>query len=184
MNKPIAIKHLPRRAEPTDAEGQFLADLAKNAGEYPVILEVGACVGISTCWLASGNKNAMVYSVDAWELGDTPHSHKLYRDVYMLNIAYMGFDDRVIPVHAFSVEAAKSWFTPLDMLYIDGAHDYDNVRADILAWEPFVKPGGILALHDADQPDVERALQDTLWTSGRYSHWSRNDRILSGRKNS
>ena len=181
MNKPIAIKHLPRRAGPTEAEGQFLADLVHPL-EYPVILEVGACVGLSACWLAAGNKNAIVYSVDAWELGDTPHSHKLYRDVYNLNIAYMGFADRVISVQGFSVEIASAWFTPLDFLYIDGAHDYDNVKADILAWEPFLKTGGTLAMHDINQPDVERAVQDTIWSSGRYSHWSRNERIMAGRK--
>jgi len=49
----------------------------------------------------------------------------------------------------YSVEAAKQ--VPdgsLDFVYIDGAHDYTNVKADIEAWAPKVKVGGIISGDD------------------------------------
>ncbi|MCH2139369.1 MAG: class I SAM-dependent methyltransferase [Phycisphaerales bacterium] len=59
---------------------------------------------------------------------------------------------------------------------IDANHDYDAVVADLRAWRPKVKPGGVLAGHnyDAQWPDVVRAVdeltggpeqtfQDTSW---------------------
>jgi hypothetical protein len=46
------------------------------------------------------------------------------------------------------------------MVFIDGAHDYDSVYSDLTAWWPRVKDGGILAGHDIDSPDVQRALED------------------------
>jgi len=35
-----------------------------------------------------------------------------------------------------------------DFVYIDAAHNFDNVMTDIIYWEKKVKPGGILAGHD------------------------------------
>lgn len=52
-------------------------------------------------------------------------------------------------IKKYSVEAAKD--VPdgsLDFVYIDGAHDYDNVKADIEAWAPKVRIGGIISGDD------------------------------------
>jgi len=38
----------------------------------------------------------------------------------------------------------------LDIVYIDAEHNYDNVKADIIAWIPKVRLGGILCGHDYD----------------------------------
>ena len=35
-----------------------------------------------------------------------------------------------------------------DMVFLDAAHDHDSVNADIDAWFPLVRPGGIIAGHD------------------------------------
>jgi predicted O-methyltransferase YrrM len=41
---------------------------------------------------------------------------------------------------------------PLDVLFIDGDHSYEGVRADFEQYAPLVRPGGIVALHDIN-PD-------------------------------
>ncbi len=75
-----------------------------------------------------------------------------------------------------SVDAAEL-FAPgeLDMVFIDGDHSYEGARADIGAWTPIIKPGGILAGHDyyTRWPGVVRAVDeafenvqfmpDTMW---------------------
>lgn len=40
------------------------------------------------------------------------------------------------------------WRLPLDLVYIDADHRYDQVRKDIHSWWPFVAHGGIIAGHD------------------------------------
>ena len=52
----------------------------------------------------------------------------------------------------------------LDFVYLDGAHDYESVKADIKAWWPKLSDRGILAGHDwTDQPHhagVKRAVTE------------------------
>jgi hypothetical protein len=52
-----------------------------------------------------------------------------------------------------SLDAAK-WFDDemLDFVFIDGSHDYESVKADIIAWRGKIKPGGWLIMHDYDNP--------------------------------
>ncbi len=57
----------------------------------------------------------------------------------------------------------------LDAVYIDGDHDEKNVRADVAAWRPKLKPGGLLMGHDyllakvaLDDAEV-KVYQDSSW---------------------
>jgi len=36
----------------------------------------------------------------------------------------------------------------IDFIFIDGDHSYNACKADIAAWTPFVKRGGVIAFHD------------------------------------
>lgn len=42
----------------------------------------------------------------------------------------------------------------LDFVFIDADHTLDACRADINAWAPKLKPGGLLCGHDYDRPDL------------------------------
>ncbi len=61
------------------------------------------------------------------------------------------------------------------MVFVDGDHRYEAVKADIEAWRPLVAPGGILAGHDwPNYETVRRAVVDTLGADGfevRGSSW-------------
>jgi predicted O-methyltransferase YrrM len=53
----------------------------------------------------------------------------------------------------------------LTLCFIDGSHEYEDVKADLIAWLPKVKKGGILAGHDyvnTTQPGVRRAADEVL----------------------
>lgn len=77
---------------------------------------------------------------------------KEYRDRANLSFLLMG-----------SVAAAEL-FPPhtLDFVYIDGDHRYEAVKADIAAWYPVVKPGGILGGHDYPPRDSQKKLTDAV----------------------
>lgn len=48
----------------------------------------------------------------------------------------------------------------LHAVFIDGSHKEEDVKADIDAWFMKVKPGGILAGHDIDEPGVRAAVEE------------------------
>jgi predicted O-methyltransferase YrrM len=75
--------------------------------------------------------------------------------------AGVGANVRLVP--AMTADAAKVWSEPIDFLYIDADHSYDGVMADLVAWVPHVKSGGLIVGDDYDNaiyPGVRRAWDD------------------------
>lgn len=62
------------------------------------------------------------------------------------------FGSRAKQIRLDSVDAAKKITEPLDFVYIDGDHSYEGIRADLEAWFPLIREGGIIAGHDYGQP--------------------------------
>jgi predicted O-methyltransferase YrrM len=55
---------------------------------------------------------------------------------------------------------------PLDLLFIDGDHSYDGVRADFERYGRLVRPGGLIALHDVNEDFRTRHGVDSPSISG------------------
>ena len=62
---------------------------------------------------------------------------------------------QIIYVQADANVFAKIWNYPIDVLFIDGAHDDMNVERDTLTWMPRVKSGGVILYHDYNQGNAE-----------------------------
>jgi hypothetical protein len=50
---------------------------------------------------------------------------------------------------AFSHEVVRTWSKVIDVLFLDGDHEYEGVRRDFDQWHPFLAPDGQVVLHDA-----------------------------------
>lgn len=79
------------------------------------------------------------------------------------------YADRVKVYKMTSIQAAAYvGDESLDFVFIDGDHSYKGVTADLVAWTPKVKPGGIISGHDFDNAgtlgDVRGAVQDFFGT--------------------
>lgn len=153
----------------TPGEGELLADFSNNVPDHGIIVEVGSCQGRSTAYLASGIRHkskVLIFSIDLWLLGAgrTPERH---HDVggylrFQTNLRMLGLFDRVIPVMSESTKVAKVWTLPIDLLFIDGGHKYEEVSADIKGWARFVKPKGFIAFHDYNHDEVKKAVDEFL----------------------
>lgn len=144
-----------------------LAWLAEQAKTHYRILEVGSWMGRSTTALAD-NTPGIVFAVDTWQ-GSEEHAKELVGPPGWL---FQKFQEnmRGLPVIAMqgTSAAAAQHFSKggakfFDMIFIDGAHDFDNVKADIEAWGALLQPGGILCGHDLTTwPSVAEAVFSTL----------------------
>lgn len=56
--------------------------------------------------------------------------------------------DKIYPLKGPSALWASVWTIPIDFLFIDGCHSYEAVKADIEAWTPHVREGGMILGHD------------------------------------
>ena len=115
--------------------------------EFNIGAEVGVQRGLYSSVLLANNPKLKLYLVDSY----TPFTHhrQEWQDrQYAAALRHTKGKD-VEFIKKPSVEAAKD--IPdgsLDFVYIDALHDFDSVIADILAWVPKVKKGGIVSGHD------------------------------------
>ncbi len=134
------------------------------------VAEVGIYFGKSVIFLLEKLKEMKklpvhVIGVDNW-YGDA-QDRSLAGDVVkkgcQANLATWGHANLVQLITASST-AGATYVKPgsLIMAFIDASHAYPAVLHDLLAWEPKVKPGGIIAGHDysACWPGVSRSVEE------------------------
>lgn len=148
---------------------ELLHDYAAKARKG--IVEIGSYLGKSTTALALGSRRGHlvpVWAVDPHEpycveLARGTHQYTGHnRGYFMQNIVSAGVADVVRLISLPSVQAARCWEREIDLLFIDGLHDYDSVLADLKAWYAYIPVGGHILLHDYDLPDVRRAVKKFL----------------------
>jgi predicted O-methyltransferase YrrM len=138
-----------------------LNDMIQEIGiEGFTIVEIGSFSGVSSELFAHFCKR--IYCVDIWTLDPTYQEinpDHLMRAEAQFDDVWLSHLNVIEPIQAFSLEAVKDFDDgELDMVYIDGRHDYPSVIADIKAWMPKIKKGGWLTGHDIDL-DGERVLK-------------------------
>jgi SAM-dependent methyltransferase len=143
-------------------------------------VEVGVAFGRGVVFLAEllaahGNRGANVYGIDPYRLadpadpeGDSPTHYRGALEVIVANASELELD--LIHLVREGSLRASAMFTDasLDLVMIDGKHNYRDVKADIKAWMRKVRPGGLLAGHDFCSPfvGVIRAVEKVF--SGRH----------------
>lgn len=96
----------------------------------------------------------LLISVDAWGPYAEATPEQREADYAATKARLERFGDRSAVWRSTSVNAAKHFMLDpqrqggFDFVYIDGDHSYRSVTADLEAWWPLVKPGGIIAGHD------------------------------------
>lgn len=133
------------------AESGFLYRLARRRG---TVVEIGCWMGRTTSLLvqAASVWGAEVVSVDPFTPMPNGHAQGS-ADQWGANLRRVG----LVPprlMEMTSSAAAAAWQGELALVFIDGNHTQMAVMHDLRNWTPFVKIGGVVALHDMFYPSI------------------------------
>jgi predicted O-methyltransferase YrrM len=127
-------------------EGAALADLATGKR----VLEIGSFCGRSTVCMAQTAK--AVVCIDPFDGRATSEPGSTLAE-FNANIERYGVAGKVEPYRGTtSLVAPTLTADSFDLVFIDGAHDFDSVTLDIAAAERLLAPGGLIAFHDYRRP--------------------------------
>ena len=149
----------------TEKQAVALYELARNiSSDHPRIVEIGSWLGRSSFLLAIGIKNRsnpILYCIDPFDTkGDALYSDTLVQiaaklpcsiqDQFTMNLKRKGVYHLVKVLVGYSSDFASKFSQKIDLLFIDGNHEYEAVLRDFEDWSTFIKPGGVIVLHDVD----------------------------------
>jgi glycosyltransferase involved in cell wall biosynthesis len=150
-----------------DIEGWFdfrdvYDHVAKTLPDGGTFVEVGSWKGKSAIYLAHRladlKKRIFLECVDTFQ-GDSDTGKEDIFSEFMGNA-----HDSHAKLSEFpgtSAEASEDYLAEEAYgIFIDAAHDYESVKADIAAWLPKVKEGGFFGGHDIDAPGVLQAVTE------------------------
>ncbi len=117
-------------------------------------VEVGVWRGYTSMGLLREFPRLRLYAVDPWmSAAPNPTMPKSVEELMEAEIEYVSItqfaSERRNTLRMESIEAALVLGDiQVDFVFIDGNHLYECVKADLAAWWPKVRPGGLFCGHD------------------------------------
>lgn len=129
--------------------------------KYERVIEVGVDRGeFAQCFLSRWINGRIYLGVDSYQPYDEMPFNRdgdFHMAVNRLTpygaIAKLLREDSIKVAETLLGDLGKHYYSlPYQFIYIDGAHNYESVLADLKAWWPIVSEDGMLAGHDWSDP--------------------------------
>ncbi|MFL5822188.1 MAG: class I SAM-dependent methyltransferase [Solirubrobacteraceae bacterium] len=176
----------------TEDQARLLYERAAALPAGAQIVEIGSYRGRSTIVLAlAAGADVRLTAIDSHD-GTNRGPRQIEGEwaegqgdflAFRANLDAAGVAGRVEHVRAFSQAALSELEGPVDLLYIDGAHQYRAARADIRRWGRRVSEGGTMLVHDGfSSIGVTLALFSELALAGSWRYRGRRGSLVEYRR--
>lgn len=167
----------------SDLESFFLYETARTLGgktrgiDVPNathVVEIGSYKGRSSVAIALGLKqndrcSLRLVCIDPFFDSELDPALK---NEFSNNIKNANVDDIIDLVSKYSNDAIQDWpkHNGIAMLWIDGNHEYEFVKDDLMNWGRYLLPGGVIACHDWYLLGVRQAIEELIVNQPRYQN--------------
>lgn len=131
-----------------------IAYLVKQLPANSICVNIGSKFGTSTMAMLEARDDIFIFSVDVNICHDET-AHLIDEGLYQQH--------RLVRVLGRSQDVGLNFPIMVDFVFVDGAHDDQSVRQDIVVWWKKLKADGIMALDDYGKsicPEVKPAVDD------------------------
>jgi predicted O-methyltransferase YrrM len=132
-----------------------------------VAVEVGSARGKSACFVGMALKEngfGRLYAIDPHTRTDWNDSESVDTyDIMRGHLENLALTDVVTIVRKRSNESQAGLPMLIDLLFVDGDHSYEGVKADWVTFKPRMSPSGLVVFHD------------TIWELNPNDKWYRTD---------
>jgi predicted O-methyltransferase YrrM len=170
INRSLAACGLRNTSEiHTFTHKEELAALYNLAAQLPDgarVLEIGSYLGASTCYLAAGlrGRKGSIVCIDTWENQTMPDG---VRDTFAeFKANTKGAEHLITTIRKRSDEVtATELGDPFGLIFVDGDHSYEAVKADFNLASRVATQQGVIAFHDTNAfQGVSRVVGEALAT--------------------
>lgn len=153
---------------------ELICEIAARTPADGKIVEVGTLFGRSAfCWATSAAKSVSVFCIDIWHgremvgyVGDSmpegkPVTLKSTKQLFLDMLIERKIENVIAIQEASPLKGGWS-HGPVDLVYIDGAHDHEAVAADLEFWYANLGKNGVLCGDDylEEFPGVLQAVKE------------------------
>jgi len=142
---------LPEMLMPYTFTRPMIKVIKKVMGKTDLVgVEIGVYLGENVERMFKFLSIKKLYLIDPYISYRTTYGQFNYGDVEFKKVRrnLAKFGERVVFIRKISENAVDDIPDNLDFVYVDGNHDYEYVKRDIILYFPKIKQGGIIGGHD------------------------------------
>jgi len=141
---------------------QLIVDLAQPN----LIVEIGTGRGDSTLAFAEGLAMTGRGHIITMDIDECREAKRVIKEAYVNDfVTFLTIDSLKVNIES-----------DIDILFVDGLHNYNQVKAEIKKYSPFIGTGGMIIFHDSYNPahkGVMKAIQE--FVKNKYDKWNMID---------
>ncbi|WP_312562886.1 class I SAM-dependent methyltransferase [Anaerospora sp.] len=129
-------------------------------------VEIGSYLGASASFIAegilqSGHVESKLYCIDTWQNHAMSEGTRDTFAEFLSNTEQ--YKEIITPLRGMSTDIARTFQQQIDFIFFDGDHSYEGIKADVNAWLPKVKKGGMVVFHDIGWAEgVQKVIKEDM----------------------